>query len=116
MLKLPNNPNTFPGFYAHLLKRYVPNDPLLFPDQEPAWPWPIITKDGTVEWYIDKIVDAHWHGRGVQYLVHYEGYGKEHDEWRPGSEMAEMDALDKWEDENWTEVWDPLNFYEWGEV
>jgi hypothetical protein len=28
------------------------------------------------------------------YLVRYEGYGKEHDEWRPGSEMADTDALD----------------------
>ena len=37
-LKLPNNPNTFPGFHAHLLKQYIPNDPLLFPDQEPARP------------------------------------------------------------------------------
>ena len=57
-LKLPNNPNTFPGFHAHLLKRYVPNDPLLFPDREPARPMPIVTEDGTEEWYIDKIVDA----------------------------------------------------------
>ena len=35
-LKLLNNPNTFPGFHAHLLKRYVPNDPLLFPDCKPS--------------------------------------------------------------------------------
>ena len=103
-LKLPNNPNTFPGFHAHLLKRYIPNDPLLFPDREPARPRPIVTEDGTEEWYIDKIVDANWCGRGVQYLVHYKGYGREHDEWRPGSEMANVDALDKWEDENGTEV------------
>jgi hypothetical protein len=103
-LKLPNNPNTFPGFHAHLLKRYVPNDPLLFPDREPARPRPIVTEDGTEEWYIDKIVDARRRGRGVQYLVRYEGYGREHDEWRPGSEMADTDALDRWEDENGTEV------------
>ena len=37
-LKLPNNPNTFPSFHAHLLKRYVPNDLLLFPDREPSLP------------------------------------------------------------------------------
>ena len=35
-LKLPNNPNTFPGFHTHLLKQYIPNDPLLFTDQKPA--------------------------------------------------------------------------------
>jgi hypothetical protein len=103
-LKLPNNPNTFPGFHAHLLKRYIPNDPLLFPDQEPARPRPIVTEDGTEEWYIDKIVDARRRGRGVQYLVRYEGYGREHDGWRPGSEMANTNALDRWEDENGTEV------------
>ena len=56
------------------------------------------------EWYINKIVDAHWHDRGVQYLVCYEGHGKEHDEWHSSSEMAKMDALDKWKDENGTEV------------
>ena len=33
-LKLPNNLNTFPGFHAHLLKRYVLNDLRLFPDCE----------------------------------------------------------------------------------
>jgi hypothetical protein len=103
-LKLPNNPNTFPGFHAHLLKWYIPNDPLLFPDQEPACPRPIVTEDGAEEWYINKIVDARRRGQGVQYLVCYEGYGKEHDEWRPGSEMADTDALDRWEDEIGTEA------------
>ena len=80
MLKLPNNLNAFPGFHAHLLKRYIQNDPLLFPDHEPSKPRPIVTKDGTEEWYIDKIVDACQWGHGVQYLVCYEGYGREHDE------------------------------------
>jgi hypothetical protein len=103
-LKLPNNPNTFPGFHANLLKRFIPNDPLLFPDREPARPLPVITEDGTEEWFIDKIVDARRRGRGVQYLVRYDGYGREHDEWRPGSEMEETDALDVWEAENGTAV------------
>jgi hypothetical protein len=35
-LKLPNNPSAFPGFHTHLLRRYVHNDPLLFPDCELA--------------------------------------------------------------------------------
>jgi hypothetical protein len=95
-LKLPNSPNTFPGFHENLLTRYTPNDPLLFPDREPSRLRLIITEDGTKEWYINKIVDACRRGCGVQYLVCYEGYRKEHDKWRPGSEMANTDALDRW--------------------
>ena len=49
MLKLPNNPNSFPGFHVHLLKRFIPNDPLLFPDCEPTQPCPIVTEDSTEE-------------------------------------------------------------------
>ena len=37
-------------------------------------------------------------------LVHYEGYGKEYDEWHPGSEMANTDTLNKWEDEHGMEI------------
>ena len=37
-LKLLNNPNTFPSFHAHLLKRYVLNDSLLFSDRKPSQP------------------------------------------------------------------------------
>ena len=102
--KLPNNPKTFPGFHANLLKHYIQNDPLLFPDHEPAQPLPVITEDGTEEWFINKIVDARWRGRGVQYLVHYDGYGKEYDEWWPASEMQDTNALDFWEAENGTKV------------
>ena len=37
-LRILNNPNTFPSFHAHLLKRYILNDPLLFPDRELSRP------------------------------------------------------------------------------
>ena len=103
-LKLPNNPNTFPGFHANLLKRFIPNDPSLFPDRELSRPGPVITEDGIEEWFVDKIVDARRRGRGVQYLVRYEGYGKEHDEWRPGAEMTDTDALERWEADNGTDI------------
>jgi hypothetical protein len=40
-------------------------------------------------------MNAHWQGRGIQYLVHYKGYGKEHDKWHSSSEMAKIDAFDR---------------------
>jgi hypothetical protein len=103
-LKIPNNLNTFLGFHTHLLKRYILNDLLFFPNRELSQPRPIVTENGTEEWYINKIVDARQRGHSVQYLICYEGYGRGHDEWHPGSEMAEMDALDRWEEENGTYI------------
>lgn len=98
-LKLPNNPQTFLGFHSSLLKQYVANDPTLFPNREPARPGPIVTEDGSEEWTVEKIVDARTHRRGMQYLVRWAGYSKEHDEWVPGKEMEDTTALDVWEKE-----------------
>jgi hypothetical protein len=68
-LRLPNNPQTFPGFHSSLLKPFVPNHPILFPDREFTRPGAVVTEDGTEENMIDKIVDARRRGRGKQYLV-----------------------------------------------
>ncbi|KAJ6575877.1 hypothetical protein B0H10DRAFT_2236660 [Mycena sp. CBHHK59/15] len=67
-LKLPNNPQLFPGFHAHLLKRFVPNDPTPFPTREPGRPAPVITPNGAVEWTVE-IVDERKRGQGKQYLA-----------------------------------------------
>jgi hypothetical protein len=45
-LKLSQNPQLFPGFHAHLLKRHIPNSPTLFPIREPSRPKPIVTPEG----------------------------------------------------------------------
>ena len=62
-LRLPNNPQTFPGFHSSLLKPFVPNDPTLFPDREFTRPGAVVTEDGTEENMIDKIVDRDCHGQ-----------------------------------------------------
>lgn len=103
-LRLPNNPKTFPGFHASLLKHFIPNDPTLFPDRKFTRPGAVVTEDGTEENLIDKIVDARRRGRGVQYLVRWVGYGKDHDEWLPGRMMEETEALDIWERENGLDI------------
>ncbi|RDB31105.1 hypothetical protein Hypma_000020, partial [Hypsizygus marmoreus] len=103
-LRLPNNPKTFPGFHSSLLKRFLPNDPSLFPDREFTRPGAIVTEDGTEENMIDKIVDARRRGRGRQYLVQWVGYDRDHDEWLSGREVEDTEALDIWEAENGTDV------------
>ena len=42
------------------------------------------------------MLDAHHHGHGWQYLVHWQGYSQEHDKWLPGAELQECQALDNW--------------------
>ena len=103
-LRLPNNPQTFPGFHASLLKPFVPNDPTLFPDREFTRPGAVVTEDGTEENMIDKIVDARRRGRGKQYLVRWVGYDRDHDEWLSGKLLEDTEALDVWEAENGTDV------------
>ena len=103
-LRLPNNPQTFPGFHSSLLKPFIPNDPTLFPDREFTRPGAVVTEDGTEENMIDKIVDARRRGRGTQYLVRWVGYDRDHDEWLSGKMLEDTEALDIWEAENGTEV------------
>jgi hypothetical protein len=60
---------TFPGFHSSLIKQYIPKNHQLFPGRKVEWPQPIVTEDGIEEFFVDKIVDARWHGCGIQYLV-----------------------------------------------
>ena len=103
-LRLPNNPQTFPGFHSSLLKPFIPNDPAMFPDREFTRPGAVVTEDGTEENMIDKIVDARRRGRGKQYLVRWVGYDRDHDEWLSGKMLEDTEALDIWEAENGVDV------------
>jgi len=53
-------------------------------------------ENGVKEYYIDKIIDVCKHGRGMQYLVQWLGYGPEGDEWLAGSELVDNATLHDW--------------------
>lgn len=59
----------FNTFYVDQLRKFVPNDAELFPQREYSKPGPIVTEDGMVEHFIDRIIDERKRGRGKQYLV-----------------------------------------------
>ncbi|KAG5649582.1 hypothetical protein H0H81_003001, partial [Sphagnurus paluster] len=63
-------------------------------------PAAVVTEDGTEENMIDKIVDARRRSRGVQYLVHWVGYDRDHDKWLSGKMVEDTVALNIWEAEN----------------
>jgi len=62
-------------------------------------PGPVVTADGQLENFIDRIIDEKKVGRGKRYLVRWVGYGEEDDEWLPRRELEDCEALDIWEKE-----------------
>ena len=95
-LELPDQVDVFPTFHASLLKPFHENDDDLFPSREHMMPGPIMTEDGLEEYFIDKILDSRRHGHGWQFLVHWQGYGPEHDLWLLSKALEECKALDRW--------------------
>ena len=86
-LKLPAHSQISPTFHISQLRKFCPNDPELFPDCGPPRPEPILTPDGKLEHWIDRIVEEHHVGHGRQYLVRWEGFGVDEDEWLPRREL-----------------------------
>lgn len=95
-LHMPNSPELFPTFHASLLARYHENNTKLFPGRVRAHPGTIVTEEGKVEWWVDKIIDECKRGRGYQYLVRWVGEGPENDLWLPQKEIDDCEALDVW--------------------
>jgi hypothetical protein len=96
-LRMPNSSRLCTRFHSSQLRPNVENDESLFPGRVRRPPQPVVTEEGQVEWYIDKILDERPRGRGRQYLVRWEGYGPEEDLWLPRSELLATEALAKWE-------------------
>ncbi|RXW17945.1 hypothetical protein EST38_g7906 [Candolleomyces aberdarensis] len=95
-LDIPESSSMFPTFHASLLKVYHPNDDTSFPHRSHLQPPPLTFDDGSQEYFIWDIIDEKRRGRGYRYLVHWKGYGPEHDSWLPGRELVGTDALDNW--------------------
>lgn len=96
-LDLPNSPNIFPTFHSSQLKLFHANDSILFPSREFPRPGPVVTANGQMETFIEKIVDEKRVGRGKRYLVRWVGFGADEDEWLPRRDLEDCEALDVWE-------------------
>lgn len=95
-LDLPESMRIFPTFHASLLKRYMSNDPTLFPSRQLPQPGPIVGIDGDVEWEVESLMDKRKRGRGHQYLVRWHGWGPGADFWIPASVAEELAAFNTW--------------------
>ena len=88
--------NAYPVYHVSLLKPHHANDNELFPSWRLAQPGPILTDEGLKEFFVEEIIDSRRRGHGWQFLVHWVGYGPEHNLWIPSSELTECEALDRW--------------------
>lgn len=95
-LRLPEYLKIHCTFHSSLLHTYVENDAELFPSRTVEKPGPIVTADGEIEYFIDKIIDQRACGRGKQFLVRWLGYGPEADLWLPRCELADTEAYAEW--------------------
>ena len=97
-LNLPNTTNIFPTFHASQIKPFIPNDDDNFPLRKNAEIPELVLVDGELENYIDRVLDFKKINKKPSYLVHWVGFGPEHDEWLPASMLEDNKALDHWID------------------
>ena len=94
---IPNIPPNFcTTFHTSQLKRYVPNNPNLFPGHKLTKDRPVTLENRAEEHVIKRILDKQKRGRGWQYLVRWKGYGLGDDEWLPRRELEETIMLGEW--------------------
>lgn len=91
-LTLLDTMQVHPVFHVELLKEYRGDGFTLPP--------PISCEDGILKWNIERIVKVRGTGNRRQYLIHWEGYEREHDTWEPRWKLLEdvPDMLQEFED------------------
>jgi len=100
VLDIPGSSHTCNSFHASHLRAYVANDQGLFPSWELPRPGPVVTADGQLENFIERILDEKKVGCSKKYLVRWVGYGPEDDEWLSRKVLDKCEALDRWEQEH----------------
>jgi hypothetical protein len=95
-LQLSEGDKSFAKFHVSKLTRYIENDADLFPNRVTQEPDTVIV-GGEEEHFVESIIDQKNVGRGIKFLVRWVGYPLVHDSWEPSKELADTEALDKWE-------------------
>jgi len=85
-LKLPKDVQIHPVFHVMLLQ---PRKESRFPGRHPPEP-AAIEVEGEEEYEVEKVLESRRYGRWkkLQYLVHWKGWGPEHDSWEDATDVA----------------------------
>lgn len=88
--------NAYLVYHVSKLKTHLANDPTLFPNQELPQPGPIITLNSLEEYLINQTINIQHCDHSWQFLVHWCGYGPEHDSWLVAGKLNNCEALNFW--------------------
>ncbi|SCV73794.1 BQ2448_6224 [Microbotryum intermedium] len=94
-LQLNEDDRSHPTFHVSKLCCYRPNDPVNFPNQEPARPKPVLV-DGQEEWVVQEILEEKVRGKKC-YRVWWEGYPQHKATMEPRENLVGTEALRRWE-------------------
>ncbi|SCV70790.1 BQ2448_3552 [Microbotryum intermedium] len=94
-LQLNEDDRSHPTFHVSKLRRYRPNNPVNFPNREPARPKPVLV-DGQEEWVVQEILEEKARGK-KRYRVWWEGYPQHEATMEPRENLVGTEALRRWE-------------------
>ena len=85
-LALPSTLKIHPTFHISLLRRFTP-DAIATRAQAQAPP-PPVTREGHVEYEVEKILDSRFFRRRLKYKVAWKGYDRSHNSWEPAENLT----------------------------
>ena len=90
-LHLPKDVQIHPVFHVSLL---LPHKESQLPGRHPPEP-AAIDVEGDEEYEVDTVLDSRRYGRWkkLQYLIHWKGWGPEHDSWEDSTDVANAQKL-----------------------
>lgn len=90
-LKLPSHLHIYPVFHVSRLRQVIPG-PLI--DELPLHtpPAPV---EGAPVYQVFKLLDSRWRGGRLQYLVNWEGYGREENSWVPDQDIISQELVNE---------------------
>ncbi|SCV73215.1 BQ2448_7140 [Microbotryum intermedium] len=94
-LQLNEDNRSHATFHVSKLRRYRPNNPVNFPNREPARPKPVLV-DGQEEWVVQEILEEKARGKN-HYRVWWEGYPQHKATMEPRENLVGTEALRRWE-------------------
>jgi hypothetical protein len=90
-LKLPHQMQHLHPVFPVVKLTPAPEDP--FPRRRQPTPPPPVVVEGEEEYEVEEILNAHYFRRRLQYLVKWQGYGNEDNEWVSANDVHAPEAL-----------------------